>query len=490
MNKEKIYKNKKKDDADLSVFTFGSITPQARDLENAVIGAIMLESHLPDALMNDFSEDLFYIESNKIICKAIRSLYKDNSPIDILTVAQKLREQGELDLVGGSYNLANLTSMVSSAANVEYHLRILQQQSLKRKVIQVCTNGVKKAFDETEDIFDTYAAIQQDLDLSLKELMHYDVKVVATIHEQLIKESIKVSEHGAKSGIESGLRMLDNVTNGFQKSDLIILAGRPGMGKTACAVSIALYPSVYKKIPTAIFSLEMSSEQVVARMQSYISEQNVSKIIKKQLTKDEVLRLQADCYPLETAPIYIDDTPNISLLELKGKARKLVKENGVKLIVVDYLQLMRSGLNIQNREQEIAEISRGLKGLAKELDIPIMALAQLSRAVEARGDKKPMLSDLRESGSLEQDADMVMFCYRPEYYAIENYEVGGENFDTKGLFMLMIAKHRNGELGEIPLTFIHHQTKVTNHGYGQQNSYIATNYKPINKSNDSDEPPF
>ena len=363
----------------MSIFTFGKIAPQARDLENAVIGAIMLESHLPDTLMNDFSEDLFYVESNKIICKAIRSLYKDNSPIDILTVSQRLREQDELELVGGSYHLANLTSTISSAANVEYHLRILQQQSLKRKVIQVCTNGVKKAFDETEDIFDTYAAIQQDLDSSLKELMHYDVKMVATVHEQLIRESIKVSEHGVKSGVESGLRMLDNVTNGFQKSDLIILAGRPGMGKSALAVSIALHPSIHRKIPTAIFSLEMSNEQVVARMQSYVSEQNVSKIVKKQLTKDEVLRLKEDCYPLETAPIYIDDTPNISLLELKGKARKLVKENGVQLIVIDYLQLMRSGLNIQNREQEIAEISRGLKGLAKELDIPIMALAQLSQ---------------------------------------------------------------------------------------------------------------
>jgi replicative DNA helicase len=306
--------------------------------------------------------------------------------------------------------------------------------------------------------------------------------------------------------------MLDNVTNGFQKSDLIILAGRPSMGKTASVVSMALYPALFQNIPIAIFSLEMSNEQIVSRMQSFISEINVSKIVKKQLTMSDVEQIKQTCYPLETAPIYIDDTPNISLLELKGKARKLVKENNVQLIVIDYLQLMRSGLNIQNREQEIAEISRGLKGLAKELDVPVIALSQLSRLVESRGDKKPMLSDLRESGSIEQDADMVMFCYRPEYYGIDNYEIGGEAFDSKGLFMLIIAKHRNGELGEVPLTFVHSQAKITNHTTyvnsdnnqrytkqtfegGAADDYGRKPIQPIiNQSNNdpinSDEPPF
>ena len=485
MAKQKTEKSKEPTAKDLEVFTFGKSMPQARDLEQVVLGAIMLESHLPDALMNDFSEDLFYLESNKIICRAIIQLYKSSTPIDLMTVSEKLRQNGELDRIGGSYHLANLMNTVASAANIEFHLRILQQQALKRKVISVCTQGVRKAFDDTEDIFDTYSVIQNELDSSLKELIHYEVKSVATIHEELLIESAKCAEHGKKSGIESGFRLLDNVTNGFQKSDLIILAGRPAMGKSACAVSIAIYPSVFKKIPTAIFSLEMSNEQVVSRMQSYISEINVSKIVKKQLSKFEVEQLRQSCYPLETAPMYIDDTPSISLLELKGKVRKLVKENGVQLVIVDYLQLMRSGMNIQNREQEIAEISRGLKGLAKELDIPIIALAQLSRAVEARQDKKPMLSDLRESGSLEQDADMVLFCYRPEYYSIDNYEVGGEMFDSKGLFMLLIAKHRNGELGEIPLTFVHQFTKVQNHNYGLNNNYI-----PITQAEVSDDMPF
>jgi replicative DNA helicase len=258
--------------------------------------------------------------------------------------------------------------------------------------------------------------------------------------------------------------MLDNVTNGWQKSDLVILAGRPGMGKTSAVVSMAIHPAVFQDIPVAIFSLEMSSEQLVSRMQSSFSEVNVSKIVKKQLTEDEIIQIERKTENLRDAPIYIDDTPNISILELKGKVRKLVKENNVQLVVIDYLQLMRSGLKTQSRELEISEISRGLKSLAKELSIPVIALSQLSRSVEQRGgDKKPLLSDLRESGAIEQDADMVLFCYRPEYYEIENYEVGNQSFETKGLFMLLISKHRNGELGEIPLRFIHEQTKIVNY---------------------------
>ena len=226
---------------------------------------------------------------------------------------------------------------------------------------------------------------------------------------------------------------------------------------------MAMNPAIEKKIPIGIFSLEMSSEQLVSRMQSLLSEVNVGRIVKKQLNMDEIQSIQRNAFVLNDAPLYIDDTPNISLLDLKGKARKLVKEHGVQMIIVDYLQLMRSGVKTNSREHEIAEISRGLKGIAKELSIPVLALSQLSRAVESRGgDKKPQLSDLRESGQIEQDADMVMFCYRPEYYGIETYEVGDTEFDTHGLFMLLISKHRNGELGEIPLKFIHAQTKLTN----------------------------
>ena len=228
-----------------------------------------------------------------------------------------------------------------------------------------------------------------------------------------------------------------------------------------------------RNIPVAIFSLEMSNFQIGSRIQSFISGINVSKIVKGQLNMDEVRHINNVCYPLEKAPLYIDDTPNISLMELKSKARKLVKDKGVQIIVIDYLQLMRSGLDIMNREQEIAEISRGLKSLAKELNIPIIALSQLSRLVESRSDKKPMLSDLRESGQIEQDADMVVFCYRPEYYGIEQYEVGNQNFASHGLMMLLVAKHRNGELGEIPLKFIHEQAKLDN--FNLTNNYTQSN---------------
>jgi replicative DNA helicase len=247
-------------------------------------------------------------------------------------------------------------------------------------------------------------------------------------------------------------------------------------------------PSLVDKKGVAIFSLEMSKEQLVARMQSDLSEINVSRIVKKQLTLEEINQIAMSCEPLETAEIYIDDTPSISLLELKGKARKLVKENKVELIVIDYLQLMKSGLDIQQREQEIAEISRGLKALAKELDIPIIALSQLSRVVEGRADKKPMLSDLRESGQIEQDADMVIFCYRPEYYGIDNYELDGNVFESHGLFLFLIAKHRNGELGEIPLKFIHAQTKITNHDFDRDYEQKQP-FEPIERIEPTEDKP-
>ncbi len=310
-----------------------------------------------------------------------------------------------------------------------------------------------------------YQKLQIQLDDALKQIVHYEITKVSAIHLESKRQSRKVAEGGYQSGVPSGLVMLDKFTSGWQKPDLIILAGRPGMGKTAIAVSMIMNPAIKNSIPVAFFSLEMSKEQLVARMQSQLSEVNVSRIVKKQLTETEIDVVVRCANQLETAPIYIDDTPSITLLELKSKARKLVKEQKIQLIVIDYLQLMRSGLNISNREQEIAEISRGLKSLAKELSIPIIALSQLSRAVESRGDKKPMLQDLRESGQIEQDADMVLFCYRPEYYSNDSYDLDGINFDSHGLFVLIVSKHRNGDLGEIPLKFIHEQTKVTNHSF-------------------------
>jgi replicative DNA helicase len=443
--------------------------PQSSNVEKIVLGTILVDSTVIDRIISSFSANLFLDVKHKTIAYAIIDLYKANTSIDMLTLVNQLKHKDKLELVGGIGFISSLTKDVGSSANVDFHIKILAQEALRRNLIQIGTSTIQKSFDDTNDIFDVFAETQIALDTSMKEVVNYEIKKVGQIHDSIIKESISILKTGQKSGVESGLKMLDNVTNGWQKSDLVIVAGRPGMGKSSLVVSMSLHPAVNQDIPVAIFSLEMSSEQIVGRMQAYYSEINVSRIVKKQLNEDDIVTIERRTEGLKKAPIYIDDTPNISLIDLKGKVRKLVKESNVQLVIIDYLQLMRSGMKTQSREQEIAEISRGLKALAKEQNIPIIALSQLSRAVEATGDKKPMLSHLRESGAIEQDADMVMFCFRPEYYDIEQYEVGIEQFDTHGLFMLIIAKHRNGELGEIPLTFIHELTKLTNHEYS--NSY-------------------
>jgi len=444
--------------------------PQSFEVEKIVLGTILVDSTVIDRIITSFSSNLFLDVKHKNISIAIIDLYKKSINIDLLTLINELKHKNTLEIVGGVGYISSLTQNVGSTINIEFHIKILAQEALRRNLIQIGTTTIQKSFDETNDIFDVFAETQISLDTSMKQVVNYEIKKVGEIHDEIIKDSINILKTGQKSGIESGLRMLDNVTNGWQKSDLIIVAGRPGMGKSSLVVSMSLHPSVNQDIPVAIFSLEMSSEQIVGRMQSYYSEINVSRIVKKQLNEEDIVTIERKTQSLKKAPIYIDDTPNISLLDLKGKVRKMVKENNVQLVIIDYLQLMRSGMKTQSREQEIAEISRGLKALAKEQSIPIIALSQLSRAVELTGDKKPMLSHLRESGAIEQDADMVMFCYRPEYYDIENYEIGVENFDTHGLFMLIIAKHRNGELGEIPLTFIHELTKLTNHSFSNSNA--------------------
>lgn len=441
--------------------------PVDASVEQVVLGCILIDTNTFDSIAGEFHEELFFYQKNKIVCKTILELYKENKPIDLVTVATKVKTIS--DEVEPSY-IAGLTSRVASSQNLEYYLRILQEAALKRNIIETSSIALKKCFDETEDAFDVHSEITENIDNALKSIISYKVRGVGEVHEQIIKTSLEIAKKGGKSGVPTGLFLLDNLTNGFQKSDLIILAGRPSMGKTAAAISLAMFPALEKEIPVAVFSLEMSAEQLVSRMQSALSEVNVSKIVKKQLSIEEITMIGVKSKQLNTAPMYIDDTPNISVLELKGKCRKLVREKGVQLVIVDYLQLMRSVNKTSSREQEIAEISRGLKIIAKELNIPIIALSQLSRGVETRPDKKPMLQDLRESGQIEQDADMVMFCYRPEYYQIDNYEIGNQSFDTMGLFMLIIAKHRNGELGEIPLKFIHEQTKLTNLSFSRNDS--------------------
>ena len=469
--------------------------PSIPEVEEVVLGAILLEPSQTDAVMQEFEDELFYSPKNKVVAGAICRLYKNGGKIDAITVCAEIAKvKGDVPV--DDYYVFNLCSKVASSANTEYHVKLLQQAALRRTIIKISGHAIQKSMTESNDIFDTYEELQKSLDERLKALLRYDVKSISSVHEKVIIEGRETAMKGGKSGVLTGLEMVDNLTNGWQESDLIILAGRPSMGKTAAAVSMIKFPAINKGIPVAIFSLEMSADQLVGRLQSGLSGINVSRIIKKQTTVDEIDLIERECAVLKTAPIYIDDTPNISLIELKNKTRRLVKEKGVKMIVIDYLQLMRGASATTNREQEIAEISRGLKGLAKELTIPIIALSQLSRSVEARGgDKKPMLQDLRESGQIEQDADMVLFCYRPEYYDIENYEVDQESFSTRGLFMLIVAKHRNGELGEIPLRFIHEQTLLTDYKFGtlnQSSSFKVENQKEVHvdRSYYEDENPF
>jgi replicative DNA helicase len=458
----------------------GQMFPSDAPLEQSVLGSIIIDGETLNLIIQDFSPELFYETSNKIIAEAMLSLYKQNKPIDVLTIIQHLKSISKLEECGGSFYVSSLTNKTVGNINVQFHIKILQQKSLERNLIHIANRAVVSICNYKDDIFDVYAKTQSEMEDSLKNILTYQVKSIFDIHHDILERNLNIIEKGIKSGVPSGFRNLDNVTNGWQRSDLIILAGRPSMGKTAAAVSMIMYPVIQQNIPVAIFSLEMSNFQIGSRIQSFISEINVGKIVKGQLNMDEARHIVNICEPLNKAPLYIDDTPNISLIELKSKARKLVKDKGVQMIIIDYLQLMRSGLDIQNREQEIAEISRGLKSLAKELNIPVVALSQLSRLVEARSDKKPMLSDLRESGQIEQDADMVVFCYRPEYYGIEQYEIGSQVFPSFGLMMLIIAKHRNGELGEIPLRFIHEQAKLDNY------NVLHSNTENNNNNNISD----
>lgn len=442
-----------------------TITAQ-HELEQIILGEMLIDKEAMYLLGSQFQDYLFHDKKHQKIAKALTELFRLNEQIDLLTLTKKLMETNSLKDIGGASTISNLTNKVVSTVNLEKHFRMLQENFLRRFVVERNNETNGKALNFGDDIFETMEGQINSYTDAIRGLMTKKIDVVGSIHNELLRQHILFSDGKNFSGVPTNLKLVDNLTNGWQNSDLIILAGRPAMGKTSCAIVFALQPAIQHNIPVAIFSLEMSKEQLVSRMQSILSTLNVSRLVKKQLHGAEIIELEQRTKPLETAPIYIDDTASISLIELKTKCRQLVREEGVKMIVIDYLQLMRSGTRNQPREQEIGEISRGLKGIAKELNVPVIALSQLSRQVEGRGGtKKPQLSDLRESGQIEQDADMVMFCYRPEYYEISEYEINDETHQTDGLFLLLVAKHRNGSLGDIPLRFIHENTNIVDNPY-------------------------
>lgn len=443
---------------------YGKIQPQAVDLEEAVLGALMIEKDAYSLVCEILRPESFYEHKHQLIYEAIAELAMNQRPVDILTVKDQLAKQGNLEEVGGPFYITQLSSKVASSAHIEYHARIIAQKYLARELISFSSNIQTKAFDETMDVDD----LMQEAEGNLFELSQRNMKKDYTQIDPVIKDAYELLKKAASrtdglSGLESGFSQLDRITSGWQKSDLVIIAARPAMGKTAFVLSMARNIAVDFRKSVALFSLEMSNVQLVNRLISNVCEIPGDKIKSGQLAPYEWQQLDYKLNDLISAPLYVDDTPSLSVFELRTKARRLVREHKVEVIIIDYLQLMNaSGMSFSSRQEEVSTISRSLKGLAKELNIPIIALSQLNRGVENRDGidgKRPQLSDLRESGAIEQDADIVCFIHRPEYYKIYEDEKGR---DLRGLAEFIIAKHRNGATGNILLRFTGELAKFKN----------------------------
>jgi len=434
---------------------YGHLQPQAPELEEAVLGALMIEKDAYSLVSEILRPESFYEHRHQLIYAAITDLAIQQKPIDILTVTEQLRSRGDLEEVGGPFYITQLSGKVASSAHIEYHARIIAQKFLARELISFTSSIQTKAFDETQDVDD----LMQEAEGKLFEISQQNMKKDYTQINPVIQEAYEMLQKAAArtdglSGLSSGFHQLDKMTSGWQNSDLIIIAARPAMGKTAFVLSMAKNMAVNNKVPVALFSLEMSNVQLVNRLIVNVCEIPGEKIKSGQLAPYEWGQLDYKIKELYDAPLYVDDTPSLSVFELRTKARRLVREHGVKIIIIDYLQLMNaSGMSFGSRQEEVSTISRSLKGLAKELNIPIVALSQLNRGVENRegiDGKRPQLSDLRESGAIEQDADMVCFIHRPEYYKIYTDEKGN---DLHGMAEIIIAKHRNGAVGDVLLRF-------------------------------------
>jgi replicative DNA helicase len=439
---------------DLSSYTFGKVPPQSVPLEEAVLGAIMLDKEALPQVLDILQPESFYLDAHQLIYRAMQSLFERSKPIDLLTVMEQLKLQGELDAIGGAVYLAELTNKVASAANIEYHARILSQKHIQRELIRVSTKTIKDAFEDTTDVFELLDEAEQSLFSIAQKNMGRRIDSMSTLASQVLKqlEELKDNKEGL-TGVPTGFTEFDRLTSGLQRSDLFIVAARPGMGKTAWTLSLARNTAVTFKKAVAIFSLEMSSLQLAQRVISIDAEIQGQKMRNGRLEPHEMVQLVAAVERVADAPIFIDDTPGINIFELRAKCRRLKLQHDIQLVIIDYLQLMSGGSDNQkgNREQEVSAISRALKGMAKELQVPVIALSQLSRAVEVRGgNKRPQLSDLRESGSIEQDADMVAFIYRPEYYQILEDEEGQS---TKGVAEFIVAKNRHGAIKTVRLRF-------------------------------------
>ena len=451
---KKTFPSKKKRNEELSNYVFGKVPPQAIPLEEAVLGALMLDKNALSIILDILQSESFYIEGHKLIYKAILRLFERSHPVDMLTVTEELRKGGDLDAAGGPAYIVELTSKVASAANIEYHARIISQKFIQRELISVSNKIIRDAFEDTADVFELLDSAEQGLFNIAEQNMNRSYEMMGSLASKALKqlEELKDREDGL-TGVPTGFTDLDRLTSGWQPSDLIILAARPGMGKTSFVLSLTRNAAKDFKKAIAISSLEMSSLQLAQRIISMEAEVSSHKLRNGQLEDYEWQQLQVAIERISEAPIFIDDTPGINVFELRAKCRRLKMQHDIQMVVIDYLQLMSGGGENSkgNREQEVSAISRALKMLAKELSVPVIALSQLSRAVEVRGgSKRPQLSDLRESGSIEQDADMVAFIYRPEYYQILEDEEGQS---LKNVAEIIFAKNRHGAQDTIKLRF-------------------------------------
>ena len=444
----------------------GKLQPQALELEQAMLGALMIDNESLSDAIDSLQAEYFYAPKHQKIFEAIVNLFNNTQPVDILTVSEELKRLEMFKEIGGLAYISELTNNVASSSNTEFHARIIAEKFIKRSLINISRKISNDAFDDSVDIFDLLNDAEANLFTVTEGTLRksYD-KMSSLIKGALENIEILRNKEDGLSGVPSGFTNVDRVTSGWQQSDLVIVAARPGMGKTAFALTMARNIAVDHNTPIGFFSLEMSSEQLVNRLIASEAELGASKLRKGDLADHEMVQLHEKIKHLSEAPIFIDDTPGLSIFELRAKARRLVKNHGVKIIMIDYLQLMTAGGKAGNREQEISTISRSLKGIAKELKIPVIALSQVNRGVESRtgvGSKRPMLSDLRESGAIEQDADIVTFIYRPEYYKIYEWDNGD---DSRGQGELIIAKHRNGSLKNVRLKFTGEFAKFTDLDY-------------------------
>ncbi|MDR2868381.1 MAG: replicative DNA helicase [Bacteroidales bacterium] len=446
----------------------GKVTPQAINFEEAVLGAIMIDSQAANEVVGTLKEAMFYKEQHQQIFKTIQELYDELVPVDLLTVTDKLRKNKMLESVGGASHLAALSNKVASAANIEYHARILVEKYMLRELIRTCGNIIHDAYDDGGDVIDIVDRAETSLFSIFQDNLQRDSIELKLAVKNAYEEIAQLREkEGQFLGVPSGLTEIDKITGGWQESHLVIIAARPGMGKTALVVSMARNAALDYDKKVAIFSLEMPANQLVHRLLSLESKIETSKISKGELTENEWKQLMTHTARLNTSNLILDDTPALSIFDLRAKCRRLKKKYGIDMVIIDYLQLMRGNTDANkgvNREQEISAISRSLKALAKELNIPIIALSQLSRQVEQRGgSKRPQLSDLRESGSIEQDADQVLFIYRPEYYGIDTFEDDAANpTPSQNMAEIIFAKNRHGQTTSVKVRFVGKYTMFEN----------------------------